>query len=448
MRSRTFAALGATMVVGALGSGCPSLSPFRCEDDAQCDRSPDGTCLGDGCAYPDDSCPGLGLRYSENAREHPNECVMLFASATGSSSDSIADTGSSSGAATTGLTSCGEVRELELEVGLLGPTSLPGFPALVVVPPEAGLAADASADASDVWFATADGTVLPHELDAWDPATGELAAWVRLPGWEVGAPLVLLLHTGDVASAPPPTPTAVWADDYAGVWHLGDALDDARNDLVRDSTVLANHGFAIGGMGSDQQVDGVVGGALQLDGDDDEIQIEADFVGMLESFTISAWVRIDGDDSTAHPLFQQLNGTLFPRCRRLDATAGGNFFCQVELEGEAELLQVGASDGLFGDGELTHVALTWDAELGELRLFVDGEQVDMGTVGATVPVGGVDGFGLGRIEEFGTLDGMLDEVRVSLQALAPERIAADHRNQRTPSNLVTTMGTATSWPCP
>ena len=443
MRWATLAAFGATTMIGTFG--CPKLSAFSCDDDDQCDRAQGGVCVDNECAYPDPECPGTMLRYSPNAGSVANVCVPPAHADTGSGTFVATSESSTSG----GVAGCGTTRELQLEAGVLGTTSLPGYPALIVIPGDAGLATEAAADASDVWFAAQDGTVLPHEIDAWDPTSGVLAAWVRLPGWQVGTPLVVVVHAGDAASTPTPDPTAVWGDTFAGVWHLGDALNDGRMDLMRDSTMLANHGYAVGDMTADQRVTGVIGGALQFDGVDDEVQIDAAFTGMLGSFTITAWVRIDGDDTVAHPLFQQLNGTLFPRCRRLPAEAGGNVFCQLELEGEADLLQVGASEMVFTDGTLRHFALVYDASTGEARLIVDGEQVDSGTATAAVPpVGGTDRFGLGRIEEFGTLDGMLDEVRISLAALDPAWIAADYRVQGMPANLVVAVGPALPWSCP
>jgi len=58
------------------------------------------------------------------------------------------------------------------------------------------------------------------------------------------------------------------------------------------------------------------------------------------------------------------------------------------------------------------------------------------------------GFGIGRIDEFGSLLGMLDEFRVSLRALEPEWIAADFRVQGTPANLIVEVGAPEPAPCP
>lgn len=436
--------MGAIGAVGVLLGACPSVSPFHCDDDTQCDREgASGVCIDGDCAYDDDECPGSGLRFSPNAGDRAGECVPQAGTETTSGTDSSTSSGDDSSSGN--IPTCGTRRVVELDAGLLGSTSLPGYPALVVVV-DPTLANDAAPDASDVWFADETGAPLPHEVDAWDPETGTLAAWVRLPGWTIGAPLVVGLYAGDPEHAPTPTPSAVW-DAYTAVWHLGDALSDEEGEVVRDSSAALNHGFALGGMSADQLGDGVIGRAFLFDGDDDVVDVEAPFVGSLESFTVSWWARIDGDDSTHHPFFQSLNGTLYPRCRRLFAETGGNLFCQIGTE--SQTLDVGASENELPDGEIRHFALTYDGENSIARLYASGAEVSMDTAKVPGPLTtGTEHLGLGRIDEFGTLLGMIDEFRIAPSVLPPEWIAADVRVQGTPSNLIVAVDPAEPVVCP
>ena len=206
------------------------------------------------CAYDDPECVGTGLRFSPNAGEMPGECVPDTGVDTGGTQAGTSASDSSD-STDTGVASCGVRRVIELDTGLLSAAmSLPGYPALVVVEDPA-LAMEALPDGSDLWSSDESDVVLPHELDAFDPATGKLQAWVRLPGWELGMPLSIALHSGHLASAPDDAPTAVWADNFAAVWHFTDDLTDGRGEVVRDSTSAANHGFAVGGMTADQVTD-------------------------------------------------------------------------------------------------------------------------------------------------------------------------------------------------
>ena len=122
-------------------------------------------------------------------------------------------------------------------------------------------------------------------------------------------------------------------------------------------------------------------------------------------------------------------------------------FCQVGLE--AETLTVGAEESELPDGATRHFALTYDGESGALRLFASGAEVSMDTPAAVGPLlTGTDQFSLGRIEEFGSLLGMLDQFRVSLRVLEPEWIAADVRSQGTPANLIVSVGAPVPTACP
>ncbi|MCL5667081.1 MAG: DUF2341 domain-containing protein [Patescibacteria group bacterium] len=78
----------------------------------------------------------------------------------------------------------------------------------------------------DIVFTSADGaTKLAHEIEKYDPATGQLIAWVKT-NLSSSSDTVLYLYYGN-SSAPDmqtvdPVKTAVWDSNYKGVWHLGE----------------------------------------------------------------------------------------------------------------------------------------------------------------------------------------------------------------------------------
>ena len=91
----------------------------------------------------------------------------------------------------------------------------------------------------DLRFETADGTRLDHELAHYDPALGELAAWVRLPVLDAAAETGLVLYYGKSGLATGEAdPKAVW-HDYLAVWHLPDGTDRSGHErhLVASGTV-------------------------------------------------------------------------------------------------------------------------------------------------------------------------------------------------------------------
>ena len=60
--------------------------------------------------------------------------------------------------------------------------NLTGFPVLINLATDAELAASAQIDGDDILFTLSDETTkVPHEIEFFDPGTGELVAWVNVP---------------------------------------------------------------------------------------------------------------------------------------------------------------------------------------------------------------------------------------------------------------------------
>lgn len=87
---------------------------------------------------------------------------------------------------------------------------------------------DVLSDGRDIRFVLSDGTVLPHELDTWNPS-GESTFWVRVTRLEKGFSFKMLYgKTGDAGAD-----GNIWSD-YVGVWHMnadsnGNISDSSAN---------------------------------------------------------------------------------------------------------------------------------------------------------------------------------------------------------------------------
>jgi hypothetical protein len=122
--------------------------------------------------------------------------------------------------------------------------------------------------------AEADGTKLDHELERYDPATGELVAWVRLPGWRLAEPFELALYHGRPGlPASEANPAGTWRG-YLAVW-------DTRTGADRS------------GQGRDLQpvnvaADGLIAGCGRFDGNAVARRADASFLSGLEALTVQA----------------------------------------------------------------------------------------------------------------------------------------------------------------
>jgi autotransporter-associated beta strand protein len=84
-------------------------------------------------------------------------------------------------------------------------------------------------DGSDLWFTDAEGNVLPHEIDTWNP-NGDSFIWVRVPEI-VNSESYITMHWGKARTAEQTLACRknVWKNNkdgrggYVGVWHMGNA---------------------------------------------------------------------------------------------------------------------------------------------------------------------------------------------------------------------------------
>jgi hypothetical protein len=384
-------------------------------------------------------CDG-GARWHGDAPGVGGQCVPVepttgtMSTTTSSSSTSSSEEGSS------GSPQCGDQVTVRVDtVALAGDGVLEGYPLIV------SLTDSALQGAAAIWWTDLDGGVLPHEIEVFDPDTGALRVWVRLPAWTGGEPLELLLRFGQAEHAPANDPAAVWPEGFVAVLHLDDPLTDV---LQLDSTATAQHAHAVGGMPAESVVDAVVGPGVAFSGDDDDALefVDNTFAGTLASSTISIWGRVDSDGTIENPFFSRVNGhNLYPRCR-IRPDEDGAVQCQTIVADTPIALRAEASR--VPRGEWHHVAITYDASTGLFELYANGEFIVDETMPAEPQGGGKFVPTLGRIDEFGGLLGVLDEFRVVDHPLPAEWIAADERSQRDPASITSVVGPREPAPCP
>lgn len=434
----------------ALATGCPALDSYRCERDEDCNRGGvQGRCLPDtACAYPESNgrCPS-GWARSPNAADSPGACTEEPTTGDTSTTGGPSTPGSSGAVASTARSSSdssGEnpcaTAEVTLDTAVFSAGA--GLSSFVLWLPLTQWPKGAARieDGEGLVISDVEGVRRPFELSPL--LEGTPALWIQLPAFAANDPVTLQFTFGvDIDGS---DPEAVWQDDYIGVWHLDDAPMGLDGDVVRNALVAEDPGMMYGSMQADQQIDGQLGAALRFDGDDDRVEIDAGFVGMLDSYTISMWIRPDDPDvANRGSFFGRLNGdNLYPRCWHGSATSG-ILLCQHRIDEETHSA---SSDDDLPIGEFVHVAFSRDADAQRTTLFLQGEAIDaiedpLGTLaGGDLPL--EVGHG-----EWGTLLGAIDEVRVSDRPVTPEQVRADVRSQLRGIELAT-FGPLQGTSCP
>ncbi|MBN2359754.1 MAG: hypothetical protein JXR83_09895 [Deltaproteobacteria bacterium] len=286
----------------------------------------------------------------------------------------------------------------------------------------------------DVVFAAADGTeILKHEVESYLSATGEYRAWVRVD--LVGASQSIFLYFGsDQVVADVQHASAVWANGFVGVWHLGESTG-----AVLDSTALGRNGIA---NGAQPGVLAPIGTGYEFSAtEEDSIAIDqlagAWSIGQM---TVSVWVRIADDpvvdDNTILSQYTCDYDDGF-ELRVTDDTGHVNYdvfrMCHAET-----------CEDVFGrrisSDTWHHVAGVRTAS--ELLIYSDGAlifQVDDDYSGLTlVPASGLY-LGRNACNARNHLSGRLDEVRLSSTARPAAWIHASYLNQSAPGSTYTVI---------
>jgi len=291
------------------------------------------------------------------------------------------------------------------------------------------LAANAQTDGDDLRFTAADGvTSLAHEIERWNPGTGELIAWVRLPSLPSAATSTIYLYYGAADAPAQSAPRATWPAATFGAWHLD--RDPAGPAPQADDRTAFNHdGVARGAMTGSDLVPGLIGNALDFDGIDDHLDLGQWEVATLHETTVSAWVNLDS--FAAHGrVFTKADD---PVTRVIElAHEGSAARARIQVDGTTTEV----TGGVLSTGAWHHLAAVWDGT--NLHLYVDGAHVGAGAAHGVIDSAPTMPVTIGDLAG-GTrpLDGRIDEVRVDAVARSSAWLDATERNQRTPGTFVT-----------
>ncbi|MHC4707857.1 MAG: DUF2341 domain-containing protein, partial [Planctomycetota bacterium] len=160
------------------------------------------------------------------------------------------------------------------------------------------------ADGYDIIFKTAAGVQLDHEIETYDESNDVLVAWVRIPILDYDDDTVLYTYYGNPSvTAATENPTGVWDDNYLGVWHLKEDPSGTAPQM-KNSTSNTNHGTSGGSMTTGDQVSGKIGGSLDFDGSNDEVDFSDAIIGDSTAWTITAWIKM-GTDSAKRTIYSE-----------------------------------------------------------------------------------------------------------------------------------------------
>lgn len=304
--------------------------------------------------------------------------------------------------------------------------SLKGFPVLVVLGGTRIDYGQTQNNGQDIRFLDADGsTVLAHEIERWDER-GQSYIWVRVPQIDASsASDSIWLYYNNPTAADGQNATGVWDSNYVGVWHLREDPSGPAPSM-KDSTSHANHGSTKGGMTGSDQVPGRIDGSLDLDGDDDTVEVGADpsldFTGGPLTIEVWAYPRGGWVEQGSRLVRRGTWGRDFEQYRLSIDLKGVYRFAQF-VYGDQSLT---TPYGLIALDQWQYLVARYDGSA--LKIFLDGQL--KASLSATV-AGSSTSYNLylgSEINEYNSLYGQIDEVRISSRARSEAWIAAQYQS--------------------
>ncbi|UZR99499.1 DUF2341 domain-containing protein [Chondrinema litorale] len=283
------------------------------------------------------------------------------------------------------------------------------------------------ANGYDIIFTSDDqSTILDHQIEKYDPATGELVVWVGIPTLSSSSNTSIEMYYGNSSIATDPSTTDVWDSNFERVLHLDSVTDGTVNGL--DGT---NNGSS--------STSGIIGNGRYFDGVNDYISVNNQ---TPSTFTISAWINPTSLGANANAFAYGGSGIIwsdFSGCaddmipialrnnRLAFGDGGGCAYDNLEIS----TVSVSTSNWYF-------VAVTRDGSDGSKELYINGELKGSSAGTGTQLLDDNTEIHIGG----NTLDsryfnGLIDETRFSTIVRSSDWLLTEYNNQLDPSSFYT-----------
>ena len=316
------------------------------------------------------------------------------------------------------------------------------FPVLVSLTSDADLASKARDNGFDIAFTSSNGTTkLAHEIEKFDGQTGGLAAWVKVPMLSSAADTVIYMYYGNPTAADQQDRQAVWPG-YEGVWHLSQASGSGAylsNSAINDYHATPFNTF----FNSSGKIDGA---RRFVDNEAHRIQFdnEAALFNGWNRWTFGFWIYPDypsdasWEASGEDQFLQALGPIRLGRVRREGWEDPGLGTLQIDI-------QFSNAGTIFVWPQINrqawnHIVYTYDGT--DLTLFFNGVQVARVSAPGDSLIEATWFYIGGTID---TLNGSLDELRISSRGRSSGWVLTEYNNQASPGSFIR-LGSETSGP--
>jgi len=270
---------------------------------------------------------------------------------------------------------------------------------------------------------------LDHEIEYYNPVTGEIVMWVRIPTLSHTVDTVLYMYFSNASiSTTQETATGVWDSNYKAVWHMDAASGANQPDSTSNAQTAVQNNIPVQGVGK-------LGGSFSFDGLADYFSVAGAAVDITGDKTIELWINaasfaIDANGSDPRILINNIDGTNVYQFA-LDAAGGGTISFAVN-DGTGQHI---IASQAWNINTWYHLVGTYVASSHTVVLYINGA-VATNNGSLSLSLGTSSLFNIGRrTDALGYYLGSEDEIRVSNVARPAGWIATTYNSQSSPSSF-------------
>ncbi|MDO9001721.1 MAG: DUF2341 domain-containing protein, partial [Bacteroidota bacterium] len=297
----------------------------------------------------------------------------------------------------------------------------------------------------DIVFTSSDGsTIINHQLEQYNPVTGELIAWVQIPLLSATVDTDFYLYFSNSTVSVDPSTTSTWDANFKATYHLNLNQNDATsngNNLTLTGTNLQSPAVAADGrdIETTEKMSCSGNAGLRIDGD----------------LTLETWISFETIQLVA-------NDNVLISCGLLGEIGGpDNFSYSFNYSGAGvnafkfrTLWEIGAGTDVVTVSTLTttivadtwyHLAMVRDITNSYVQFYVNGIQFGGNAAFVNPPVGGtLTTLNIGEFQDTPArdVDGDFDEIRISNAVRSPEWMQATYQSSRIGSTFISYNATA------
>ncbi len=268
-------------------------------------------------------------------------------------------------------------------------------------------------------------TKLDHEIDSYDPTTGTVSFWVRIPtlSHTVDTTIYLFYGNPSITSSQQNIP-GVWQNNYLSVYHLGNGTTVGTSDSGSAGYTLA--GSATAGAGK-------IGGGAVFNGNNSTYlyyDSATAYPSTEAPSTLETWFQMTSN------VYQEIvgyGGNGWDGSRDALLWDGSNLWLEFN--------NIGVSGPMAFNSNWHHLVGVYSG--GELSITTGQVYLDGALISNVMPLPGTPAISTAELKIGGiptvtsccAFTGSIDEVRVSSSARSSDWIATEYANQSSPSTF-------------